>query len=252
MTDALVPVDVAALDLLTFDQRVDAIGEAYRRWGRVEVAAAWTFGRALRFIRGNYSKGSGDWGAVLDRIGIERTRAHRYMRLAEGFSDALQIATYRTVDAALKALGPKRLASVEHPVEHPVEEVVEEVEVVVEHPVEHPVEEVEVVVHPEVENDLEAEAARERAELREAMVEGWAMRTEHEDGNEIERLHRLQDKADERERKHVAAFNAERRLRQAAERMVRDMTDALLAGPGCPTCAEVLAKFRGVQRKGAA
>ena len=111
MADALslVPVDVAALELLPIDERVNAIATAYRQWRRVKVVTAWTFGRALWAIRGNYSTGSGDWGAVLDRIGIEHSKARRFMRIADGH-DSVQIARYSTVDAAYKALPAKRPA----------------------------------------------------------------------------------------------------------------------------------------------
>ena len=68
------------------------------------MTAAWAIGCALRSIRGPYSKG--DWGGVLDRIGIEPRTAQRYMRLAE--HDRRQIVVYLTVDAALKALPPRR------------------------------------------------------------------------------------------------------------------------------------------------
>ncbi len=142
MTDAaLVPsvVDLAVLARLPLDERVDALGVAWRGWKQMEVTASWAFGRALRSIRGTYQKG--EWGEVLDRIGMERTKAHRLMRLGDGYGDALQIATYPTVDAAIKALGPKRLA----PVEHPAPEVVEEQ---VEHPVEQPQHPVEQPQHP--------------------------------------------------------------------------------------------------------
>ena len=81
---------------------------------------AWAFGCGLRAIRGNYSKGSGDWGAVLDRIGIEHSKARRYMRIAD--IDAVQIARYLTVDAAYKSLSrvsqPRALKAASSEAEH--------------------------------------------------------------------------------------------------------------------------------------
>ena len=104
MTDALVPtVDVAALERMPLDEQIDALAEAWRGWRRLEVEAAWTFGRALRSIRGRYQRG--EWGGVLDRIGIHPETARRYMRLADG--DNPQIVGYLTVDEGLKVLGPR-------------------------------------------------------------------------------------------------------------------------------------------------
>lgn len=102
MSDALVLVDVKALAALSPDERVSAIAKAYGKWGRIKVDVAWAFGCALRDIRPHYSKGSGDWGRVLETIGIDPCKARRYMRIAE--HDSVQIARYLTVDAAYKAV----------------------------------------------------------------------------------------------------------------------------------------------------
>ena len=108
MTDALVLVDVKALAALSPDERVAAIATAYSKWGRIKVDVAWAFGCALSDIRHDYSKGSGDWGRVLDTIGIDHQKARRFMRIAE--HDSVQIKRYPTVDAAYKALASKRPA----------------------------------------------------------------------------------------------------------------------------------------------
>ncbi len=88
MTDALVPlpVDIDALERLPLDEQIDALGSAWRNWRRLETTAIWTFGRALRAIKGRYQRR--EWAGVLDRIGINRETARRYMELADGYADA--------------------------------------------------------------------------------------------------------------------------------------------------------------------
>ena len=103
-TTAVVPVDVEALERLTDDERVDALCKAWGQWRRLETVAAWSFGRALRAIRPAYPRNK--WGAILDRIGIEHSKARRLMRLAD--VDNAEIARYSTVSAAIKSLGPVR------------------------------------------------------------------------------------------------------------------------------------------------
>ena len=257
---ALTTVNVAALDTLPMDKRVDAIGAAWKGWGRVKVTAAWTFGTALRFVRGNYSDGSGDWGDVLEQIGIEKTRAHRYMRLADGFPDALQIATYRTVDAALKSLGPKRVKapspapSPAPPSPTPPAATVSPA-AVVDPPEFDPLPNPEIPEPQDYDAIMEeaanaAEPSREeRLEAREATLERWSNRTEHEDGEEIERLNILLDRAERRERENVRLNREQAKREQAKDRKLRDVCDALLNLPPSVGVDTTLAKFWNVARK---
>ena len=264
MTDALVPVDVAALERLPLDDQIDALGAAYRSWRRLEVPAAWAFGRALRIIR--EGKPGREWSGVRDRIGIARETARRYMELADGY-DSAQIGQFPTVDAALKALGPKRLAPapspspapaieeplveqvVEHPVEHPVEQVVEEQVASVEHPFkeEHSFEE-------EVE-EVAAEAEPTPAELRDERLERLAIITEHidVDGGEdvVDAWARKFDRQAAEHREAVATINTERRATAAERRKNRDICDALLELPPLPEVDALLAKFYNVARPAA-
>ena len=233
MTDALVPVDVEALERLPFHERVDALGVAWGRWRRLETVTAWTFGRALRSLRNGSRRG--EWGGILDKIGIERTMAHRLMRIADGYGDTLQVATQPSVDAAIKALGPARPAH-----EVPVEQELPEAEV------------------EAVAEEAEVEAARQRAEQREARLEGWAIRTEHEKGTEIERLNILLDRADARDRDRVATINAGLKREHAKDRKLRDVCDAYLVAKPC-ACGSgavhddaLLVRFFAVGRKAAA
>ena len=241
MTDALVPVDVAALERMPLDQRVDAIGEAYRGWRCIEVAAAWTFGRALRSIRGNYSKGSGDWGAVLDRIGIEHSRARRYMQIADGH-DAAEIARYLTVDAAVKAL-----RAAPEPTPAPVEPEPEPTPAA-------PVEPVEAAPAAVVEA-VAAEATPTAAELREERLERLAIITEDIDGPVVEVWAAKFDRQAAELRDAVRAGNEARKATAAERRKHRDVCDALLeipVGDGDAGINDVLAKFYGCKRKAAA
>ena len=74
MTDALVPLDVEALTALPLGERVGALTAAYRGWRRMNTQMAWGFGAGPVRRARNYSKGSGDWGRVLDTIGSNTPR----------------------------------------------------------------------------------------------------------------------------------------------------------------------------------
>ena len=244
MPDALVPVDVDALDLLTFDQRVDAIGKHTADGGVSRLRRRGLSGARYGSSAATTARAAATGAPFSTVSGLNGHGRIRYMRLAEGFSDALQIATYRTVDAALKALGPKRLASVEPAVEHPVEHPVEE-----EHPAveEHPDTVIEAVA---------VEAEPTAADLRDERLERLAIVTEDVDGNVVDHWAAKHAEADERHRRDaqrhredVATINAERRATAAERRKLRDVCDALLAVPGCKGCGDVLRKFYSVQRK---
>ena len=200
---------------------------------------------------------------------MSRSWAYDLLKLADG--PLSEVSVYRTVDGAVKALkaAPEpaepeqdhrpvvQEAAVE-PVHPPVEAVQEEVQEAAVEPVHPPVEQAAVEpVHPLVEAGVgdvaveaeEADAARERAELREQIVERWALRTEHEDGEEIERLHLLLDRADARDRDRVATITAGRKREQAKDRKLRDVCNAVLALPPSPEADDLLAKFYNVARK---
>ena len=188
---------------------------------------------------------------------MSRSWAYDLLKLADG--PLSEVSVYRTVDGAVKALkaAPEpaepeqdhrpvvQEAAVE-PVHPPVEAVQEEVQEAAVEPV-HPL--VEAGVGDVAVEAEEADAARERAELREQIVERWALRTEHEDGEEIERLHLLLDRADARDRDRVATITAGRKREQAKDRKLRDVCNAVLALPPSPEADDLLAKFYNVARK---
>ena len=92
MTDALVPsLDVAALEGLPLDEQIDAVGEAWRGWRRLEVTAIWTFGRALRLIK--HPMPRGEFGAYIASIGMGRAWAYRLLVLFDFDGSGLQLPT---------------------------------------------------------------------------------------------------------------------------------------------------------------
>ena len=219
-------------------ERGEEIPRMFNAFRRRTAIEAWNIGRALRAhcdVRTGH-----DWREYLREIDMPRDTARRLVKLAD--LTAAQIAQHGTVDAALKALKPAP-----EPAPAPVVE---------------PAPDDPPAVTPEVVTDddgghtaaavVAAEAAPDPVALREERLERLALRTEDIDGDVVEAWADKLDKADARHREDVATINTERRKTAAAERQLRDMTDALLSEPGCPCCDGVLATFRGVARKGAA
>ena len=158
---------------------------------------------------------------------------------------------HRTVDGAVKALRPApEPAEPVYPVDTEPAEPAPAVET----------EPTPAAVVETVETDpaavVEAVAASvvDPAADREAALERLAIRTEHVAGDVVDGWARSLDKADERHRADVAAVNAERRARQAAERALREVVDPLLlatAEDALMVIDGVLAS-RGVARKATA
>ena len=231
---ALVPVDVAALVLLSFDDQIDALGAAYRGWRRVDTRMAWAFGCGLRAVRDNYSRGSGDWGRVLDKIGIDHQKARRFMRIAE--HDSVQIERYSTVDAAYQALPrirqPKALKAAPAP-ETPA-------------PAPGPSDDPEVVIET-----VAVESGPDPADQREERLERLAIRTEDIDGPVVDGWSLKFDRQAVRECEHVSTINAQARTIAALKRKNSDQCDAALLLPPSPEVDAYLAKFWNVARKAA-
>ena len=246
MTDALVPsLDVAALEALPLDEQIDALGSAWRRWRRLEVPVVWAFGCALRSVKAG--RPGREWSGMRDRIGIARETARRYILIADSY-DSAQIGQFPTVDAALSAIKALRPAPEPTPTATPAAAAAPPRPTPAPPPVE-PEPTPEAAIDAAAVEAEEAEASRERAELREEIIERWAIRTEHEDGEEIERLHILLDKADARDRDRVATINAQARTIAALKRKDRDECDAALLLPPSPETDAYLAKFWNVARK---
>ena len=91
MTDALVPsLDVAELERLPHGARIHAVGQACRRWRRLEVEAAWTFGRALRSLRDGSRRG--EWGARKAGRARSRHRGGRAAGVGNGCGETWRVA----------------------------------------------------------------------------------------------------------------------------------------------------------------
>ena len=222
---ALAPSDdVAALEGLRVNEVGAVLGVVWQSFGRRTVVDAWHIGRALRRVKDGMP--GRQFAPYCEQIQMTRSWAYKLLQLADG--PLAEMSSHRTVDGAVKAL---RAAPAEAEPEAIEEQVVEE-----EHPPPPVVEEQEEEHPPPREEQVVEEVAAEAApaaaaEQREEMLERWAIRTEHENGNEIERLNLLLDRADARDRDRLATINAERRRRQAAERRDRETIDALLAIP---------------------
>ena len=241
MPDALVPSpDAAALEHLSVNEIDAALGVVVQSFGRRTLIDSWHIGRALRRVKDSLP--GRQFAPYCERRKIGRRWAYQLLTLADGCKTAEEVCSYFSVDGAVKAL---KAAPVE-PVEPAPAAVVEAAPV-----------EPEPEPDPDPEGVIDAVAAEASpnvaAEQREALLERWAIRTEHEDGDEIERLNRIIDRMEVRHRDDVGAVNEARRRERAKDRKDAAVCDALLAAPGCPTCAGVLAKYYSVQwKKGAA
>ena len=88
-------------------------------------------------------------------------------------------------------------------------------------------------------------------ELRYERLERLAIRTEDINGEVVDGWAEKFDRQAVREREHVAAAKAAAKREQALKRKLRDISDALVSAPGCPTCDDVLARFWSVARPAA-
>ena len=230
MTDtALTTVDVAALEGLPIEEQIDAVTKAYHKWRRVEKVAAWQFGRVLMVIK--EGKPGREWAAVRDRIGINRETARRYMRLAEGH-DYAQIVQFATIDAALKALEPKRITPAPAPAPAP--------------------EAAELDTDPvAVVESVAAESGPDPADQREERLERLAIRTEDIDGPVVDGWAEKYDRQAVRECEHVSTINAQARTIQVLKRRDRSQCDDALGLPPSPETDAYLAKHWNVARKAA-
>ena len=241
--------DVAALEGLKPNEVDAALAAVWPTYARRTLADAWGIARALRDVKnGRTGRAFRDY---LDKIQMGRAWAYRLLQLADGYATLAELSGQRSVQGAVKALAAP-VYSVD-PTPAPSRNDAQVAAADGDGAPVEPVEAAPVDPDPDPAAVVEAVAASvvDPAADREARLERWAIRTESEDGTEIERLNAIIDRKDERHRADVAAGNADRRARQAAERKFRDMADALLSAPGCPTCADALAKFAGVQRPAA-
>ena len=233
--NTLAVIDWAAL---RFDERADAIGARWHGFRRRTVADLWDIGRGLRAHKDEMQHG--EWLPYLAAIDMPARTAQEAMQLAGKYAEVAHLPA--TARLALKAVAEPKSAPAPRPkpCQRPS-------------PADPPAAEPEVVTNPEGEaTEAAREAEPDPAAAREERLERLAIRTEDIDGDVVEAWADKLDKANARHREDVATINAERRKTAAAERQLRDMTDALLSEPGCPCCDGVLATFRGVARKGAA
>lgn len=232
MTDALAPVDVKALEQLPLDAQIDALGEALRNWGRMEVTAVWSFGCSLRFIKAGRPRR--EWPGIRDRIGIARETARRYMLLADSY-DSAQIGQFCTVDAALQAIAPKRISPAPAPPPQPA-----------------PVD-----LEPDPNDVIDAvavEAGPTAENLREGRLERLAIITEDigdVDGKLVDAWAAKFDRQAAREREHVSTIKAQARTIAALKRKDRDVRDTALCLPPSPEVSAFLAKYWNVAQKAA-
>lgn len=248
MPDALALVrspDVAALEGLKVNEVDAALAAVWPTYARRTLADAWGIGRALRRVKdGRTGRAFGDY---LDQIKMGRAWAYRLLRLADGYKSLDALADQRSVQGAVKALTAAPAAESVYSVDSAPEPTAAARNTVHR---EHGIPE------PEPAAAVEAVAAEavDPAADREAALERLAIRTEDIAGDIVDGWAAKLDAADERHRADLAAVNAERRARQAAERALREVVDALLlatAEDALMVIDDVLAR-RGVARKGAA
>ena len=192
----------------------------------------------------------GEWMPWIAEIGMGKDTARRFMWLAEGIEIA-QLAQFESVDAALKALPPKRQKEDPAPETKATEPPAESADPPAE------------AVTGDVLSDAEAEAAmneaaaeheeqRDPAAEREARDERLSVRLENSDGEAVEALAGQLDKADTRHHDDVGAVNDARKAAAVERRKNREICDALLAIPRGKEgngVDDVLMRFFLVQRK---
>ena len=90
------------LELRQIEEGLNADMHQYGIHSRKSVEYAWKIGKSL--TRAKELVKHGEWLPWLERMEIERTSAHRHMRLYEGYPEMLQIATFESMTDALRAL----------------------------------------------------------------------------------------------------------------------------------------------------
>ena len=243
---ALVPVpspDVAALEGLPVNEIDAAFGVAWQSFGRRTVVDAWHLGRALRRVKDGRGR---HFRAYCESIGMSRSWSYDLLIIADAPLE--KVSVERTLSAAVKALRPAPAAPEPTATTAPSRNGDQGTAATVDRP---PVEAVEAPPAAVVEA-VAAEATPDPIALRDERLERLAIRTEDIAGSVVDGWAEQFDRQAARELEHVEANRASAKREAAKDRKLRDICDALLAAPGCPTCAEVLARFYSVQRKGAA
>ena len=222
---------------MPFNARKKEIGERWVGFQRRSLVEGHDIGRGLRAIRDEMQHG--EWAPYLAEIGMERTMAHRLMTLADSYQ-MLQLATFGSVDDALKALAPKR------PRDEP--ETRRDLQRAADTEAD-----MQEALHQAEMDEAAAEVQAETADAdREAREERLAVRLADTDGDAVEVLAEKLDRADVRHGEDVGAVNDARDETALLRRKAQDICDALLAAT--PSTAldvidEVLAKFFAVARK---
>ena len=231
---------------LPYDQRKSKLQGDWHGFQRRTLVDGWEIGRGLRAVRDEMNHG--EWGPWLEDIGMNRKTAFRLMKLGDAY-EMSQIETFGTMDAALKALPPKRPKTEPEPVAEVEPE-----------PTPEPVAPDPAPAHEEDEEEmlqaLEAEALEAEAEMRSSelhqRLERLSVRIEGKDQEPLIVLSDKLDRADERHRDDVAAVKRATAREQRWNRERDAIRDALLlATPS--TCLQVvddvLAEHFGVARK---
>ena len=103
MSDLIKPTDWKSVPAL---KRRQVIRNLWNGLRRRTLEESWDIGCGLVEEREDSSRG--DWSMWLDDIGMTSSTAHRMMNLAKGYGETSQLGKFLSVDAALKALPPKR------------------------------------------------------------------------------------------------------------------------------------------------
>lgn len=93
-------------DLPTPDWEESQLVDYCRHWLRHDVMAIWRVGKALIAHQSKYTYGY--WGPFLERIGLNKTTASRYIRVAKEYAKPSDLPN--TIDEAYVKLGLKKKA----------------------------------------------------------------------------------------------------------------------------------------------